>query len=83
MERRAAGADLALTRTAYAGDGGPRTTTGIRAMKTIRYLIIGTTLALATAAGSAGPNAMHRAACTADAIGAYFGGTPAGGTCAR
>ena len=52
-------------------------------MKTSRYLIIGTTLALATAAGGAGPAAVHQAACTADAIGALFGGAPTDATCRR
>jgi hypothetical protein len=50
-------------------------------MKTLRYLTIGTTLALAMAAGSAGPSAVHKAACTADALSALFSDAPASNTC--
>ena len=72
-----------LEDTKSAGDGKPTTETGNRTMKTLRYLTIGTTLALAMAAGSAGPSAVHKAACTADALSALFHEAPTSTTCGR
>ena len=54
-------------------------------MKTVRYLIVGTTLMLAAVAGTSTGGTVQRAACQADAVVALLGGAPANApaTCGR
>lgn len=61
-----------------AGRQGPPTSNREDAtMKTVRYLIVGTTLTLAAVAGTSTAGTVQRAACQADALVALLGGAPA------